>query len=63
MHQLLADMVGSARETVSLALAELGREELLDCRRHRYVLKIAPHDLFSTLRYNVVSKRRSRFDA
>jgi CRP-like cAMP-binding protein len=56
-HQLLADMVGSARETVSLALAELGREELLDCRRHRYVLKIAPHDLFSTFQPHVGSER------
>jgi len=56
-HQLLADMVGSARETVSLALSDLVSEELLDCRHHRYVLKIAPHDLFSTLPPNVVSER------
>jgi len=56
-HQLLADMVGSARETVSLALSDLVGEELLDCRHHRYVLKIAPHDLFSTFQSNVVSER------
>lgn len=55
-HQLLADMVGSARETVSLALSDLVGEELLDCRQHRYVLKIAPHDLFST-QSDVVSER------
>ncbi|HJQ51831.1 MAG TPA: Crp/Fnr family transcriptional regulator, partial [Gaiellaceae bacterium] len=63
-HQLLADMVGSARETVSLALSDLAGEELLDCRHHRYVLRIAPPDLFSTLHSDVVSGvRRSRLDA
>jgi len=56
-HQLLADMVGSARETVSLALSDLVGEELLDCRHHRYVLKIAPPDLFSTPQSDVVSER------
>jgi len=48
-HQLLADMVGSARETVSLALSDLVDEERLHRQRHRYVLKIAPNELFSTL--------------
>jgi CRP/FNR family transcriptional regulator len=47
-HQLLADMVGSARETVSLALSELAREGLLDRQQRRYALKISPHELFST---------------
>jgi CRP-like cAMP-binding protein len=44
-HQLLADMVGSARETVSLALAELAREGFVDRQQRRYVLKIASRDL------------------
>ncbi|HEX5480207.1 MAG TPA: Crp/Fnr family transcriptional regulator [Dehalococcoidia bacterium] len=47
-HQLLADMVGSARETVSLALSELAREGLLDRQQRRYALKINPNELFST---------------
>ncbi len=43
-HQLLADMVGSARETVSLALAELVREGFI-LRQHRhYVVRVSPHD-------------------
>lgn len=44
-HQLLADMIGSARETVSLALAELARDGFVDRRNRRYVLRIASRDL------------------
>jgi CRP/FNR family transcriptional regulator len=44
-HQLLADMIGSARETVSLALAELAREGFVDRRRRSYVLRVASRDL------------------
>jgi CRP-like cAMP-binding protein len=47
-HQLVADMVGSARETVSLALSELEREGFLQRQHHRYVLSIEPDELFST---------------
>jgi CRP-like cAMP-binding protein len=47
-HQLLADMVGSARETVSLALSDLAREGLLHRHDHRYVLRMDPHELFSS---------------
>lgn len=46
-HQLLADMVGSARETVSLALSDLARDGLLLRQHGRYVLKVCPHELFS----------------
>ena len=46
-HQLLADMVGSARETVSLALSDLARERFLHRQQHRFVLRIDPHALFS----------------
>jgi hypothetical protein len=48
-HQLLADMVGSARETVSLALSDLARRGLVHCQHRRFVLRMAPHELFSTL--------------
>jgi CRP-like cAMP-binding protein len=44
-QQLLADMVGSARETVSLALAELGREGFVHRQHRRYVLRIGSDDL------------------
>jgi CRP-like cAMP-binding protein len=47
-HQLVADMVGSARETVSLALSELERDGFLHRQHHRYVLSIGPDELFST---------------
>jgi CRP-like cAMP-binding protein len=57
-HQLLADMIGSARETVSLALSDLVHEELLDCQQRRYVLKIGPQELLSTLRPDVVPAHR-----
>jgi CRP-like cAMP-binding protein len=45
-HQLVADMVGSARETVSLALSELAREGFLQRQHDRYVLRIGPDELF-----------------
>jgi CRP-like cAMP-binding protein len=48
-HQLMADMVGSARETVSLALSDLARAGFLQRQHHRYVLRIGPHELFSTV--------------
>jgi hypothetical protein len=44
-QQLLADMVGSARETVSLALAELAREGFVHRQHRRYVLRIDSDDL------------------
>jgi CRP-like cAMP-binding protein len=56
-QQLLADMVGSARETVSLALSELAREGLLGRQQRRYVLKISPPELFSTRPSYVVPER------
>jgi len=49
-HQLLADMVGSARETVSLAVSDLAREGFLHRQHHRFVLRVDPHELFSNLR-------------
>jgi CRP-like cAMP-binding protein len=54
-HQLLADMVGSARETVSLALSDLGHEGVLHRQHGRYVLKMSPNEFFSTP--DVVSER------
>jgi CRP-like cAMP-binding protein len=51
-HQLLADMVGSARETVSLALSELARAGLLRRQQRCYTLRIGPHELFSTARWS-----------
>lgn len=45
-HQLLADMVGSARETVSLALAELAHEGFVRRDAHGYRLLIAPQQLY-----------------
>jgi CRP-like cAMP-binding protein len=62
-HQLLADMVGSARETVSLALSDLGHEGLLHRQHCRYVLKMAPHELFSTLRPSTVVPERGTLRA
>jgi CRP-like cAMP-binding protein len=47
-HQLVADMVGSARETVSLALSDLARQGLVHRQRRGYVLAIGPDELFST---------------
>lgn len=45
-HQLLADMVGSARETVSLALAELAHEGFVRRDAHGYRLLVTAEDLF-----------------
>jgi CRP-like cAMP-binding protein len=44
-HQLLADMIGSARETVSIALAELARDGFVSRRQRRYVLQIGTDEL------------------
>ena len=44
-HQLLADMVGSARETVSIALSELAQEGFLLRQHRRYVVRVRTHDL------------------
>jgi len=52
-HQLVADMVASARETVSLALSDLARQGLLQSQHPRYVLRVAPRELFSTVRTSV----------
>lgn len=58
-HQLLADMVGSARETVSLALSDFARQGLVHCQHRRYVLRMAPHELFPTLRAPEVAPARA----
>ncbi|MDX6485913.1 MAG: family transcriptional regulator, cyclic receptor protein [Gaiellaceae bacterium] len=44
-HQLIAEMVGSARETVSLAINELVREGLVRRESRLYVLRIASQEL------------------
>ena len=44
-HQLLADMVGSARETVSLALADLLREGFVERHERKLVVRIGPDEL------------------
>ncbi len=44
-HQLLADMVGSARETVSLALADLARDGFVHRQSRRYLIRIDAPDL------------------
>ena len=44
-HQLLADMVGSARETVSLAVAELTRDGFLHRHHRDYIIRVDPHEL------------------
>jgi CRP/FNR family transcriptional regulator, cyclic AMP receptor protein len=44
-HQLLADAVGAARETVSVALRDLQRNGTVERRGRRYVLKVPPGDL------------------
>jgi hypothetical protein len=44
-QQLLADMVGSARETVSLSVAGLAREGFVHREHRRYVLRIGSDDL------------------
>jgi CRP-like cAMP-binding protein len=44
-QRLLAEMVGSARETVSLALAQLAREGFVRREGHCYVLAVRPTDL------------------
>jgi CRP/FNR family transcriptional regulator len=44
-HQLLADAVGAARETVSLALRDLQRSGTVERRGRTYVLKLPPRDL------------------
>jgi CRP-like cAMP-binding protein len=62
-HQLLADMVGSARETVSLALSDLAREGLFHRQQCRYVLRMDPDELFSTLRQSDVVPERDALRA
>lgn len=49
-QQLLADMVGSARETVSLALAELSHEGFVRRDGHGYRLLVAPQELYDWTR-------------
>jgi len=49
-QQLLADMVGSARETVSLALAELTHEGFVRRDAHGYRLLVAPQELYDWTR-------------
>lgn len=56
-HQLLADMVGSARETVSLALAALAQEGFVRRDRHGYRLLVTPQELFTWPRPAAVEAR------
>src|SRR2546430_7429893 len=44
-HQVLADMVGSARETVSLAITELVRDGFVGRQGRSYILRVASSDL------------------
>jgi CRP/FNR family transcriptional regulator len=44
-HTLLADMIGSSRETVTRALDELQRSGVVARRGHTYRLHVAPDDL------------------
>jgi CRP-like cAMP-binding protein len=44
-HQLLADVVGSARETVSLTLRQLQRAGVVERVGRTYVLKLPPREL------------------
>ena len=44
-HDLLADMVGSTRETVTRALAQLAREGIIQHERGRYRIGIPPEEL------------------
>jgi CRP-like cAMP-binding protein len=46
-HQLLADMVGSARETVSLAISELVRDGLVRRESRFYILRITSSELLA----------------
>ncbi|HSP74458.1 MAG TPA: helix-turn-helix domain-containing protein, partial [Gaiellaceae bacterium] len=44
-HELLADMIGSSRETVTMALAELQREGFVSRSGRFYRLDVAPDEL------------------
>jgi CRP-like cAMP-binding protein len=44
-HELLADMVGSTRETVTRALAQLARRGIIEHERGRYRVRIPPEGL------------------
>jgi CRP-like cAMP-binding protein len=44
-HELLADMVGSTRETVTRALAHLAHEGIIQRERGRYRVRIPPEGL------------------
>jgi CRP-like cAMP-binding protein len=44
-QRLLAEMIGSARETVSLALAELTQNGFVQREGHFYVVAVAPNNL------------------
>ena len=44
-HELLADMIGSSRETVTIALAELQREGFVSRTGRFYRLDVAPDEL------------------
>jgi hypothetical protein len=59
-HQLLADMVGSARETVSLALSDLAREGFLHRQHQWFVLRVDPDALFSTSGVRTAGPQGSR---
>jgi CRP-like cAMP-binding protein len=44
-HQLLADAVGAARETVSLTVRQLQRAGVVERAGRTYVLKLPPREL------------------
>ena len=44
-HELLAEMVGSRRETVTFALADLQKEGFVAREGRTYVVRISPADL------------------
>lgn len=44
-HELLADMIGSSRETVTVALAELRRRGFVDRAGRHYCVHVAPGEL------------------
>jgi CRP/FNR family transcriptional regulator, cyclic AMP receptor protein len=44
-HQLLADAVGAARETVTVALRDLRQNGMVERTGRTYLLKLPPQDL------------------
>jgi CRP-like cAMP-binding protein len=44
-HQLLADAVGAARETVTVALRDLRQKGIVERKGRTYILKLPPREL------------------